>query len=75
MPISAGLFINTLELTGPGVNESVAVGALGAGSYTFSNLQLAASGFSTVLTATFSDNTACTLTDNAGLSPAPCSQR
>jgi hypothetical protein len=60
-------------LTGAGANESVAVGALGANSYTFTNVQLAATGFSAILTATFSDNTACTLTDNAGLSPAPCS--
>jgi hypothetical protein len=63
----------TLNLTGAGANESVAVGALGANSYTFTNVQLAATGFSAILTATFSDNTACTLTDNAGLSPAPCS--
>jgi hypothetical protein len=63
----------TLELTGSGINESVAVSALGTNAYTFTNVQLPATGFSTIITATFSDNTACTLTDNAGLSPATCS--
>ena len=63
----------TLDVTGSGVNESVAVGSLGANSYTFTNVQLPASGFSTILTATFSAIPNCTLTDNAGLSPATCS--
>jgi hypothetical protein len=63
----------TLDVSGAGVSESIAVSSIGAGSYTFANVQIPASGFSVVLTASFSANGTCSLTANAGSSPGVCS--
>lgn len=63
----------TLDLSGPNVSESVAVGSIGANSYTFTGLQMPATGGSIFLTASFSDNGTCSLNDNAGISPSTCS--
>lgn len=63
----------TLDLTGPNVNESVAVGAIGATSHTFTGVQLPATGGAIFLTAGFSDEATCSLNGNAGISPGNCS--
>lgn len=63
----------TLNLTGSNANESIAVGAIGANSYTFTGVQLPATGGALFLTASFSAEAACSLTSNAGISPGNCS--
>lgn len=63
----------TLNLTGPNVNESVPVGAIGASSYTFNDVQLPATGGAIFLTGSFSADPGCTINTNAGISPAICS--
>ncbi len=63
----------TLNITGDGT-ASVAVGSLGAGTYTFTGVTMSADGTPINLTATFSATPACTLNNtNAGTAPASCS--
>lgn len=63
----------TLNLTGD-VAASVPVASLGATSYTFTGVTMSADGGPIGLTATFSANTGCTLTNsNAGTAPNACS--
>ena len=63
----------TLNLSGDGF-ASVPVGSLGAGTYTFSGLVMAANGGSISLTASFSADPACTFTNPfAGSAPPSCS--
>lgn len=63
----------TLNLSGDGT-ASVAVSSLGAGTYTFTGVTMSADGGPISLTATFSADAACTLTNsNAGTAPAACS--
>lgn len=63
----------TLNLTGDGT-ASVAVGALGATSHTFTGVTMSADGTPINLTATFSATPTCTLSNsNAGTAPASCS--
>lgn len=63
----------TLDISGDG-SASVAVGSLGAGSHTFNSVSMSADGGSISLTATFSADGACTLSNtNAGTAPASCS--
>ena len=64
----------TLDLSGDGT-ASVAVGSLGSNnSHTFTGVAMSADGTAISLTATFSGDPACTLTNsNAGLAPASCS--
>ncbi len=63
----------TLNLSGDG-SASVAVGSLGATSYTFTGVSMSADGTPIVLTAAFSADSACALTNNnAGTAPTSCS--
>ena len=63
----------TLDLTGDGT-ASVAVSGLSGNSHTFIGVEMSANGSDISLTATFSDDTACTLTNsNAGIAPSSCS--
>ena len=63
----------TLNLSGD-ATASVAVGSIGATSYTFTGVTMSADGTPIALTATFSATPACTLTNsNAGTAPASCS--
>ncbi len=63
----------TLNLSGD-ATSSIAVGSLGAGTYTFTGVQMSADGSAISLTAAFSDDAACTLTNsNAGTAPGSCS--
>ena len=64
----------SLDLSGDGT-ETVAVGGLNsATSHTFVGVTMSADGGSISLTAAFSDDAACTFSeDNAGTAPAPCS--
>ena len=63
----------TLNLSGDGT-ASVPVGSLGAGTYTFTGVTMAADGTAIGLTATFSAAPACTFVNaNAGIAPANCS--
>lgn len=63
----------TLNLSGD-ATASVAVGSLGAGTYTFTGVTMSADGGAINLTATFSANTACTFSNsNAGTAPVSCS--
>ncbi|MCB0517514.1 MAG: IPTL-CTERM sorting domain-containing protein [Lewinellaceae bacterium] len=63
----------TLNLSGDGT-ASVAVGSLGAGTYTFTGVQMSADGSAINLTAAFSADATCTLTNsNAGTAPGSCS--
>jgi hypothetical protein len=63
----------TLNLTGDGI-ASVPVGSLGAGTYTFTGVTMSADGGPISLSAAFSANLTCTLTNsNAGTAPAACS--
>ena len=63
----------TLNLTGDGT-ASIAVGSLGAGIHTFTGVVMSADGGPISLTATFSADPACTLSNaNAGTAPASCS--
>ncbi|MBK9337386.1 MAG: hypothetical protein IPM98_12730 [Lewinellaceae bacterium] len=62
-----------LNLSGDGT-ASVAVGSIGATSYTFTGVSMSADGTPIALTATFSADPVCTLTNNnAGSAPASCS--
>ena len=62
-----------LTLSGDG-SGSVAVASLGAGSYTFTGVAMIADGTAINLTAAFSANPDCTLTNsNAGTAPSSCS--
>jgi hypothetical protein len=63
----------TLDLTGDG-SASVAVGSLdGPTSHTFMGVVMPADGGAIMLTATFSDETSCTFTENnAGTAPMSC---
>lgn len=70
---SAPATSGTLNLTGDGT-ASVAVGSLGATSYTFTGVTMSADGTPINLTATFSATPTCTLSNsNAGTAPASCS--
>jgi choice-of-anchor A domain-containing protein len=65
----------TLGLSGAGLHTvpaSVNVGSIGSSSYTFNNVKLRANGGSPVVTATFSADPSCTLTDTAS-AVASCS--
>ncbi|MCB9315274.1 MAG: hypothetical protein H6569_03970 [Lewinellaceae bacterium] len=63
----------SLNLSGSGT-ASVAVGSLGAGTYTFTGVTMSANGGFISLAATFSATPTCTLTNNnAGTAPANCS--
>jgi len=63
----------TLNLSGDGT-ASVAVGSIGATSYTFTGVSMSADGTPIALTATFSADPVCTLTNNnAGSAPVSCS--
>ncbi|MGH1387796.1 DUF7507 domain-containing protein, partial [Kordia sp.] len=63
----------TLDVTGDGT-ASVAVSSLGsATSHTFTNVTLPADGGAINLTATFSADTGCTYSENAGTAPTSCS--
>ncbi|MBK7410140.1 MAG: IPTL-CTERM sorting domain-containing protein [Saprospirales bacterium] len=63
----------TLNLSGDG-SASVPVGSLGAGTYTFVGVTMSANGGAINLTAAFSADAACSLTNgNAGTAPANCS--
>lgn len=63
----------TLDLTGDGV-ASIAVGSLGAGTHTFTGVTMSADGGAIGLTASFSADPGCSLTNNnAGTAPLPCS--
>lgn len=63
----------TLDLSGDGT-ASVAVGSLGMGTHTFTGVTMSADGGAISLTAAFSADAACTLTNNnAGTAPAACS--
>ena len=63
----------TLDISGDG-SASIAVGSLGAGTHTFTNLLLSADGTAIDLTATFSADPTCTLNNsNAGTAPSACS--
>lgn len=53
----------TLDLSGDAI-ASIAVGSVGATSYTFTGVQLPADGTLNTLTATFSNNASCTFTKN-----------
>ncbi|MEZ4962147.1 MAG: IPTL-CTERM sorting domain-containing protein [Saprospiraceae bacterium] len=62
-----------LVLSGDGT-AAIAVGSLGMGTYTFTGVSMSADGTPISLTATFSAEPACTLTNaNAGTAPASCS--
>ncbi|MCI4647515.1 hypothetical protein [Phaeodactylibacter sp.] len=63
----------TLDLSGASASQSVSVGSIGATSYTFTGVQLPASGGSIFLSAAFSDDAACSLSANAGTGPDNCS--
>jgi len=65
----------TLDLGGDVLNStSIAVGSIGVSSYTFTGVQFPADGGSIVVSATFSANAPCTLTNlNAGTAPSNCS--
>lgn len=63
----------TLNLSGDGT-ASVAVGLIGTTSYTFTGVTMSADGTPIVLTASFSADPTCSLTNNnAGTAPASCS--
>lgn len=63
----------TLDIGG-GASLSIPVGQLGGSSYTFSGVVFASNGGNIVLTASFSDEGACTFTNlSAGTAPSPCS--
>lgn len=63
----------TLNLSGD-ATASVAVGSVGATSYTFNGVSMSADGTPIALTAAFSAVPACSLTNsNAGTAPASCS--
>ncbi|MCB0530985.1 MAG: hypothetical protein H6574_15020 [Lewinellaceae bacterium] len=63
----------TLNLSGD-ATASIAVGSIGTTSYTFTGVTMSADGTPIALTATFSANPACTLTNNnAGTAPVSCS--
>ncbi len=63
----------TLDITGDGT-ASVAVSDLSGNSHTFSGVEMSADGTDIELTATFSDDLACTLTNSsAGIAPSNCS--
>lgn len=63
----------TLNLSGDAV-ASVLVGSIGATSHTFSGLTMSANGTPIALTASFSADAACTLSDsNTGQAPSQCS--
>ncbi len=63
----------TLNLTGD-ATSSIAVGSLGATSYTFTGVTMSADATPISLTAAFSATPACTLSNsNAGTAPASCS--
>ena len=63
----------TLDLSGDGM-ATVAVGSLGAGTYTFTSVSMSADGTAIDLTASFSADPACSLNNaNAGTAPAACS--
>ena len=55
--------VGTLDLSGD-ATASIAVGSVGATSYTFTGVQLPADGTVNTLTATFSNNASCTFTKN-----------
>ncbi|MBT8256221.1 MAG: hypothetical protein KJO23_06745, partial [Bacteroidia bacterium] len=62
----------TLDLTGDGTASVSAIGL--TSPHTFTSIQFAADGGAIDLTATFSDDTACTFNEpNAGLALTPCS--
>ncbi|MBK7410139.1 MAG: IPTL-CTERM sorting domain-containing protein [Saprospirales bacterium] len=63
----------TLNLSGDGT-ASIAVGSLGAGTHTFTGVTMSADGSLISLTAGFSADPTCTLTNpEAGMAPAACS--
>lgn len=64
----------SLEVTGSGnLSISAPVASIGANSYTFTNVQLRASGLQVPLSASFTSIAGCTLNDLAGNAPQPCS--
>lgn len=66
----------TLNLSGDNIGgpSSTGVGLIGASTYTFTGVQFASDGGAISITATFSDDPACTLANlNAGTAPASCS--
>ena len=68
--------LGTLNLSGDIVSgvSSAAVGAIGSSSHTFTGLQFAADNTAISITASFSDDSACFLTENnVGIAPASCS--
>ena len=65
--------IGTLNIGG-GANLTIPVEQIGGSSYTFSDVVFASNGGNIVLTASFSEEGACTLTNlSAGTAPSPCS--
>ena len=62
----------TLDLSGD-ATASIAVGSVGATSYTFTGVQLPADGTANTLTATFSNNASCTFTKNSITAINSCS--
>nr|MBX2877008.1 hypothetical protein [Saprospiraceae bacterium] len=63
----------TLDLAGDGV-ASIDVASLSGGTYTFVGVEMAADGTAISLTATFSEDTACTFANaDAGTAPEACS--
>ena len=66
----------TLNLSGDNIGgpSSTGVGLIGASTYTFTGVQFASDGGTISITATFSDDPACTLANlNAGIAPTSCS--
>lgn len=62
-----------LNLSGS-ATESVAVGSIGITSHTFISVQIPANGQAIVITANFSENTGCSLTESSfGTAPNQCS--
>lgn len=62
----------TLNLSG-GASASVAVGSIGASSYTFTGIVFPANGTAASITATFSASATCTLTNSSGPAVSSCS--
>ena len=63
----------TLDLSGDG-SASVGVGSLGTSPYTFNGVTMSADGGAIDLTASFSDDSGCSLNNNnAGTAPGSCS--